>query len=268
MNHNDTKEIWNSFMQRIVNQIPQEPPQEPPQETPRETLQEPTYEQEPPQVNDISPSEQLNNEQNLEDNDGSDEDTQNQHKFIEIVCKSTHICGKFTDCDYKYVDVLEEKDEKSGLKWRKMNRVPNPDFKDGKCENYGKPQDAIIHIASYDDKYLKDEKILNQSEIVIKDKKIKIEFDYPLNGTFYFDFVSKKGYTRKQLIAAICDTYRKIYQEEYDTAENNKIVDQERTGLLNRPSTNGKYGVWGHDIGDLMIEGIYYYPRERTVKLA
>lgn len=29
-------------------------------------------------------------------------------------------------------------------------------------------------------------------------------------------------------------------------------------GLLNRHATNGKYGIWGHDIGDLVIEGITY----------
>lgn len=31
-----------------------------------------------------------------------------------------------------------------------------------------------------------------------------------------------------------------------------------RRGLINRPETNGIYGIWGHDIGDLVIEGMYY----------
>jgi hypothetical protein len=284
MNDN-TKEIWDTFTQRMVNQIPnhpqeppQETPQEPPQEasqevppeTPQEALQEASQEalQETPEGNDIFPSERLNSEQNLEDDEDSDEGRKNQHDFIEIACQSKHICGKFTGCDSKYVDGPVEKDQISGLSWRKMNKVSNPDFKDGKCEKYGKPQEANIHVASYNEEYLKNEKILNLSKIVINDMKIQIEFDYPLSRPFYFDFVSSKGYTRKQLIATICDTYKRIYQEEYDTAENKKIVNKKRTGLLNRPSTNGKYGIWGHDIEDLIIEGIYYFPKEKTVKLA
>ena len=33
-------------------------------------------------------------------------------------------------------------------------------------------------------------------------------------------------------------------------------VRSENTPILNRGRTDGKWGIWGHGIGDLVIEGI------------
>jgi hypothetical protein len=37
--------------------------------------------------------------------------------------------------------------------------------------------------------------------------------------------------------------------------------------LVNRHETNGKYGIWGHDLSDLCLEGIYYNKATGTVTL-
>jgi len=40
-----------------------------------------------------------------------------------------------------------------------------------------------------------------------------------------------------------------------------------RTGLINRPTTQGCYGIWGHDIGDLVIEGVSYNPDTKHISM-
>ena len=39
-------------------------------------------------------------------------------------------------------------------------------------------------------------------------------------------------------------------------------------GCLNRNQTNGIYGIWGHDIGDLVIECITYCPETKIVSMS
>ncbi len=199
----------------------------------------------------------------------------------------------------------------------------------------------------------------NWDEIVIHDTQITIPFDYPLKKKFKFTFNSKseEGFTLRELIKFIVDTYNEIYRKEEETAsvqhfefkkqcdlcKSSKIIhdmvklaedetdvcsictndyvnhellrelpcnhkfhkdcidkwfEQNETcpfcrkncfiqtdcencekgtvtlsyigkilplalrsemgGFLNRHQTDGVYGIWGHDIGDLCIEGLSY----------
>ena len=45
------------------------------------------------------------------------------------------------------------------------------------------------------------------------------------------------------------------------------IPIEHRGGFLNRRATEGKYGIWGHDLSDLFIEGISYYPDSKVVRM-
>lgn len=58
------------------------------------------------------------------------------------------------------------------------------------------------------------------AEIVIPDNEIAIVFDYPLNNSATFEFVSQNpaGFTRGELVDRICTTYKHIYDEEERTA--------------------------------------------------
>ncbi len=38
-------------------------------------------------------------------------------------------------------------------------------------------------------------------------------------------------------------------------------------GLLNRPKSNGAYGIWGHDIGDLVIERLTYDSAKKELEM-
>lgn len=113
---------------------------------------------------------------------------------------------------------------------------------------------------------------VKHDEVVIKDEDIKIVFDYPLNGEFLFDFHSDNGFQRKQLVELIAQTYQKIYDEENATIQEQQVIPIEtrieKGGLMNRNQTDGKYGIWGHDIGDLWLEGIEYNPDTKTVCLS
>jgi hypothetical protein len=68
-----------------------------------------------------------------------------------------------------------------------------------------------------------------------------------------------KGFTKKQLILEISNKYNEIYNEEEKTAKTKTIPLDKREGLINRNQTNGKYGIWGHNIGDLDLSSIEVY---------
>lgn len=60
----------------------------------------------------------------------------------------------------------------------------------------------------------------------------KLLINYPCKGTFFIIQVRDKGWGSLQLIRKIGECYKKIYEDP------------------------GKYGVYGHDIGDLYLESI------------
>ena len=55
-------------------------------------------------------------------------------------------------------------------------------------------------------------------------------------------------------------SYKKIYEEERKTSTLKEESISKRTkgksSLINRAQTNGKYGIWGHELGDLTIVDI------------
>lgn len=83
---------------------------------------------------------------------------------------------------------------------------------------------------------------------------IIVEYDYPLSKEFYFVHcsLSPKGFTRAELALSISNTYKKIYRDEEDAAGNPGNVP----GMMNRAESNGPYGIWGHDLGDLLLHTV------------
>lgn len=80
--------------------------------------------------------------------------------------------------------------------------------------------------------------------------EILIMFDYPLRRPHLRPFVRTGGFTRRDFAEAVSRGYAEIYAEEARTS----TTDPEPTGeLLNRNETDGKHGIWGHDIGDLLL---------------
>jgi hypothetical protein len=92
---------------------------------------------------------------------------------------------------------------------------------------------------------------INPSDIVLDAGVYMLYISYPLSNTFKKEVVVKKrGMTRLELILLICDAYKQIYKEE---DESTGTSTGNIPGMLNRRSSQSKYGIWGHHLGDLML---------------
>jgi hypothetical protein len=101
--------------------------------------------------------------------------------------------------------------------------------------------------------------LVDRNKIVIPESKLTIIIDYPLTNEYRFDLESKNGFTREQLLMEISKNYYKLYEEEEISATIKTIPVDKRTTMYNRNQTNGKYGIWGHDIADLVLSEILVY---------
>lgn len=109
----------------------------------------------------------------------------------------------------------------------------------------------------------------NQDEVVIPEGSIRINFDYPLDKGHVFEINSPagKGFTRGDLWEEIARRYQKIYLEEYQSSYLKPTHFTKRRGILNRETTFGTYGIWGHDIHDLSLEEMIYSPTKECWEL-
>lgn len=101
--------------------------------------------------------------------------------------------------------------------------------------------------------------LIDKDEIVLIQPSIKIIIDYPLTNQYEFSLTSENGFTRKQLLTEISKHYYKLYEEEEKSATIKTIPVEKRTQMYNRNETNGKYGIWGHDIADLVLAEILIF---------
>lgn len=163
-----------------------------------------------------------------------------------IPIESIHICS--IDC----------------AKTFKMKPNKKYDIKTGQCDKYGISESIAIKIAT---KY-NINKVINLNHIVIIDNDIEVEISYPLKTAVRCKGSSSSGWTRIKLINFIIKTYKKIYKDEYKSSKIKIIPIKKRIGLENRNTTDGIYGIWGHDITDLFIEGIEYDKNNKVVTLS
>jgi hypothetical protein len=92
-------------------------------------------------------------------------------------------------------------------------------------------------------------------EIVFTATNLIVVLDYPLRKEFSFPITSASpsGFSRAELVRKVADLYKQLYAEEAETSKIAVIPLAERKGLINRNETNGKYGIWGHDLSDLVL---------------
>lgn len=144
---------------------------------------------------------------------------------------------------------------------------------------------GYIHIASYTPKeslfpgYWLDEKDNDKEDIERNKKEIEscpedeiilepnktwnLEIDYPLTNPYKVEvYTYETGMTRREVVNMIVKHYKKIYKEE---DKSTKIKVGRAGHLLNRNQTDGKYGIWGHDIGDLILHTLY--KNKKTLKV-
>ena len=101
--------------------------------------------------------------------------------------------------------------------------------------------------------------LIDKDEVVISYNKVILIIDYPLTKECRFELASNNGFTREQLVKQISEKYHQLYQEEEETATTKTIPIDKRTTVYNRNQTDGKYGIWGHDLGDLALDHILVY---------
>ena len=145
------------------------------------------------------------------------------------------------------------------------------DEETGKCAHSDQAINSSPHIQSY----LSDKAefaMQNPEEVVIERDCVSVIFSYPLRDSHEFELKAQDGeITREMLVDFICETYKKIYQDEAASlVKPASTIDErmERGGLLNREETDGTYGIWGHDIGDLFLEGMTYSAATGKVTLS
>jgi len=119
-------------------------------------------------------------------------------------------------------------------------------------------EDGIIPWISIKNPESEINNLINKDEIVIDKSEVILIIDYPLESPIEIKLISdnSKGFTKKELIQKISSEYNRIYLEEEETAVIKTIPLKDRKGLINRNKTDGKYGIWGHDIDDLDLSGV------------
>ena len=108
-------------------------------------------------------------------------------------------------------------------------------------------------------------------EIVIPFEHAILVIDYPLStpATMAIAAPIHLGFTRAALVKAICDEYAHVYDAEEGTAATKTIPLEERGALRSRNRTDGAYGIWGHDLQDLVLTAAHWsrHP-DGTVRIA
>jgi len=92
-------------------------------------------------------------------------------------------------------------------------------------------------------------------DIVIPFPQAVLVIDFPLTtpASVPIEAPLPLGFTRAALVKAICDEYSHIYDAEEGTAATKTIPIEERGGMRGRNRTDGAYGIWGHDLQDLVV---------------
>lgn len=82
-------------------------------------------------------------------------------------------------------------------------------------------------------------------------ERIWITFDYPLSQPSTRQFFKEGGWTLYDFYRAVYEGYTKIYAEEDAAVGDPGLIP----GMLNRATSSGPHGIWGHGIEDLFLEG-------------
>jgi hypothetical protein len=92
-------------------------------------------------------------------------------------------------------------------------------------------------------------------EIVIPFAQAVLVIDYPLTtpASVPIEAPLPLGFTRAALAKLICEEYAHIYEAEEGTAATKTVPIAERGAGRGRNRTDGAYGIWGHDLQDLVV---------------
>ncbi|MEO9531612.1 MAG: hypothetical protein ABJG68_12605 [Crocinitomicaceae bacterium] len=99
--------------------------------------------------------------------------------------------------------------------------------------------------------------LAQKEELVLEVQSAILVIDYPVESPIQIEINSNdpKGFTRQDLVIQISENYLRIYKEEEESTSV-AVTPMEEREIINRNTTDGKYGIWGHDLIDLDLSGI------------
>ena len=161
-----------------------------------------------------------------------------------------------------YVDTIRELEKQSTiLNYDSLGQLVSKIRFDVKTDNLQDYEDGKVPWIRIDSPRVDIKNLFGKDEVVIPEAKVTVIIDYPLSNNYKFQLTSNKGFTRAQLINEISKQYYRLYDEEEKTATVKTIPLKDRK-IYNRNQTDGKYGIWGHDIGDLVLDEIHVYKNQ------
>lgn len=108
----------------------------------------------------------------------------------------------------------------------------------------------IIYMAVYDG----NSAILHNSSAVMQDEPVlTIHIDYPLTHPYVHTATRSDGLP--WTVADFASEVQKAYRHIYTTEENAVGNPGHILGTMNREVSFGPFGIWGHDLEDLILDG-------------
>ncbi|MBS1122741.1 MAG: hypothetical protein H6Q90_4969 [Deltaproteobacteria bacterium] len=102
-------------------------------------------------------------------------------------------------------------------------------------------------------------KLDQPEEIVIPFEHAMLVIAYPLTtpASIPISASISQGFTRAELVRAICEEYANVYDaEEGSTAASPTVPMEDRLHPYGRNRTDGAYGIFGHDLQDLVLTSV------------
>lgn len=125
---------------------------------------------------------------------------------------------------------------------------------------YIAPGSRVPSVLDFENKEVRDN-LINPDEVVINDEKITMVITYPLSVDVSITLEKRGGFTRLDVFKNIYKAYKLIYEEEEKVVGDPGSYDN----LYNRKKSEGKYGIWGHYLGDLVIESVSYDSKKKEL---
>lgn len=114
-------------------------------------------------------------------------------------------------------------------------------------------KDKIVPWASIKNSESDSVRLIDSSLKVISEREATVIIDYPVRAPVSFNITSENGFTKSDLLRKIGQIYKQMYIDEEASSTIKTVPMNQRQGVINRNTTDGKYGIWGHDIDDLVL---------------
>ena len=114
-------------------------------------------------------------------------------------------------------------------------------------------EEYCVQVSDYPDR--SEMGVIDPDEKVTNLEKLDIMFDYPLTTPVVISFSNAGGFTRMDLFRVIYEGYKSIYDREDAACGKTDMIP----GMLNRQTSDGPFGIWGHVMEDLFLEAVYIF---------